>query len=152
MDTIIRQPHPHFVLIKEHYPQFFHLRGRKNEPVWYERPPKVNLRAMKDAGVDLDALLRHYAMVTEFGWQYLEPDDMQRSITVIDLEGMRMTDFAGEVVDFTRKCSAFTADHYPERAGHVIVVNVPSWFKSESLRTYLCVICICCEYANPLLF
>mmetsp|Transcript_20477 Transcript_20477/g.33957 ORF Transcript_20477/g.33957 Transcript_20477/m.33957 type:complete len:479 (-) Transcript_20477:125-1561(-) len=129
MDTIIRAPHPHFVFIKQHYPQFFHLRGRNNEPVWYERPPKVNLRAMRDAGVDLDALLRHYAMVTDFGWQYLEPDDGQRSITVIDLDGMRMTDFAGEVVDFTRKCSAFTGDHYPERAGYVIVVNVPSWFK-----------------------
>lgn len=131
MDHQIRKPSPHFATIKQHYPQFFHLRGRNNEPVWYERPPGVNLRALREAGVNLEALLLHYATVTEFGWQYLETDDMGRSITVIDLEGMRMTDFAGEVVDFTRKCSASTGDHYPERAGHVIVVNVPSWFKSK---------------------
>lgn len=128
MDYIIKSPHPHFELIKQHYPQFFHLRGRKNEPVWYERPPGVNLKALSNAGVDLDTLLRHYAMVTEFGWQYLEPDDMGRSITVIDLDGIKMTDFVGDVVDFTKKCSAFTGDHYPERAGYVFVINVPYWF------------------------
>jgi hypothetical protein len=128
MDQIIKSPHPYFELIKQHYPQFFHLRGRKNEPVWYERPPGVNLKALSSAGVDLDALLRHYAMVTEFGWQYLEPDDMGRSITVIDLDGIKMTDFVGDVVDFTKKCSAFTGSHYPERAGYVFVINVPYWF------------------------
>ena len=128
MDHIIKSPHPHFELIKQHYPQFFHLRGRNNEPVWYERPPGVNLKALLSAGVDLDALLRHYAMVTEFGWQYLCPDDMGRSITVIDLDGIKMTDFVGDVVDFTKKCSAFTGSHYPERAGYVFVINVPYWF------------------------
>ena len=128
MDNIINMPHPNFELIKQHYPQYFHLRGRNNEPVWYEKPPQVNLRAMANAGVDLNAVLRHYAMVTEFGWQYLEPDDMGRSITVIDLDGIKMTDFVGEVVDFTKKCSAFTGDHYPERAGYVFVINVPYWF------------------------
>merc|ERR1712224_851190 len=25
-------------------------------------------------------------------------------------------------------CSRFTGQHYPERAGHVIVINVPRWF------------------------
>jgi CRAL/TRIO domain len=128
MDTIIKSPHQFFELIKQHYPQYFHLRGRNNEPVWYEKPPAVNLKALMSSGVDLDGLLRHYAMVTEFGWQYLEPDDMARSITVIDLEGIKMTDFVGDVVDFTKKCSAFTGQHYPERAGYVFVINVPYWF------------------------
>ena len=40
-----------------------------------------------------------------------------------------MTDFVGECVDFVRQATAFTAAHYPERAGHVFVINVPSWFK-----------------------
>ena len=40
-----------------------------------------------------------------------------------------MTDFVGESVDFVKKASAFSAQHYPERAGFVFVVNVPSWFK-----------------------
>ena len=131
MDTILKEPHEKFELIKQHYPHYFHLRGRNNEPVYYEKPAKTNLRALRAGGVDLDKLLRHYAMITEFGWQCVERDDMARSITVIDLQGIRLMDFAGECIDFVRKASAFTGAHYPERAGHVLVINVPSWFKGE---------------------
>lgn len=131
MDHQIRIPNPNFELVKEHYPQYFHLRGRNNEPVWYERPAGVNLKALRELGVGVDELLLHYATMTEFGWQFNELDDMARSITVIDMEGVRLADFAGEVVDFTRKCSVSTGDHYPERAGHVIIVNVPYWFSGE---------------------
>jgi len=129
MDTILHEPQPNFEVIKANYPQYFHLRSKDNEPVWYEKPAKVNLKVLKKAGVTLDKLLQHYAMTTEFGWQYLERDDLARSVTVIDLEGMRFTDFAGDVVDFVRRASAFSGQHYPERAGHVFVINVPTWFK-----------------------
>ena len=114
---------------KQHYPHYYHLKGRNGEPVFFELPPKTNLQAMRKGGVDLPSLLRHYAMVTEFQWQFVERDDFARSITVIDLEGMRMTDFVGECVDYVRKCSEFTGQHYPERAGTVLVINVPGWFK-----------------------
>jgi len=68
-------------------------------------------------------------MVTEFQWQCVERDDFAKSITVLDLEGMRMMDFVGECVEYVKKASAFTGQHYPERAGYVLVVNVPGWFQ-----------------------
>lgn len=68
-------------------------------------------------------------MVTEFQWQYLVRDDLQRSIYIIDLDGIRLGDFVGEVVDFVKKASVLSAQHYPERAGFVFVINVPAWFK-----------------------
>jgi CRAL/TRIO domain len=128
IDTILLEPHPNFELIKQHYPHYFHLRGKNGEPVFFEQPPKTNLAALKSGGIDLKGLVRHYAMVTEFQWQFIEPDDLARSITVLDLEGMRMRDFVGECVEYVKMCSQFTGQHYPERAGHVIVVNVPRWF------------------------
>jgi hypothetical protein len=129
IDYILREPSPNFALIKEHYPHFYHGRGRGGECCYYEQPPKTNLKALKQGGVTIDALLHHYAMVTEFQWQYLERDDLARSITIIDLEGIRFMDFAGEVIDFVKRASAFTGQHYPERAGLVFVINVPGWFK-----------------------
>jgi hypothetical protein len=129
IDAILTSAHPNFELIKSHYPHFYHLRGRKGEPVFFERPPKTNLAALRAGGISLKALLHHYAMVTEFQWQCVELDDFARSITVIDLEGIRMTDFVGECVDYVRKCSEFTGQNYPERAGFVLVINVPGWFK-----------------------
>lgn len=129
IDTILRQASPDFDIIKKHYPHFCHGRGRNGEPCFYEQPPKTNLPALREAGVTLDKLLRHYTMVTEFQWQYLERDDLARSIYIIDLDGIRMTDFVGEAVDFVKKAAGFSAQHYPERAGYVFVINVPGWFK-----------------------
>jgi hypothetical protein len=129
IDTILREPSEKFHIIKQYYPHYCHYRGKNNEPCFYEQPPKTNLSALRKNGVTLDKLLRHYTMVTEYQWQYLERDDLARSIYIIDLDGIRMTDFVGEAVDFVKKASAFSAQHYPERAGYVFVINVPGWFK-----------------------
>jgi len=128
MDNILFEAHPLFEMVKHHYPHYYHLRGKQNEPVFYEQPPKTDLEAMRRGGMDLHGLVRHYAMVTEFQWQFIEKNDFARGITVLDLDGMRMMDFAGEVIEYVKMCSTFTGQHYPERAGHVIVVNVPRWF------------------------
>mmetsp|Transcript_21077 Transcript_21077/g.29756 ORF Transcript_21077/g.29756 Transcript_21077/m.29756 type:complete len:471 (+) Transcript_21077:228-1640(+) len=129
MDYILDEAFPHFELIKANYPHFFHLRGRNNEPVYYESPAKIDLKALRRGGVTFDELLRHYAMVTEFCWQYVEGDDFSKSIYIIDLEGIRITDFVGECVDFLKSTAKFTGAHYPERSGYIMVINVPSWFK-----------------------
>ncbi|GKZ00491.1 hypothetical protein MPSEU_001001600 [Mayamaea pseudoterrestris] len=129
IDTILHQPMPDFALIKQHYPHFCHGTGKRGEPCFYEQPPKTNLKALREGGVTLDKLLRHYAMVSEYQWQFVCRDDLQRSIYIIDLQGIRMGDFVGEVVDFVKKASALSAMHYPERAGSVFVINVPSWFR-----------------------
>lgn len=129
MNTILKEPHEHFELIKEHYPHYYHLKGLKGEYCYYECPPKTNLKALKAAGLQIDDLLRHYAFVTEFGWQYIDRNDFGRSIYIIDLQGIRISDFVGECVDFVKKTASFTGEHYPERAGLIYVINVPSWFK-----------------------
>jgi len=128
MDHIITDPHPNFTVIKKNYPHYYHLRGLKNEPCYYEKPPDINLKALRAAGVTMDDLLRHFALTCEFMWTLIEPSETGKSIYVIDLRGMGMRDFAGEVVDFVKKTSAFTAAHYPERSGSIFVINVPSWF------------------------
>ena len=128
-DQVLFEAWPSFELVKQHYPHFFHGTGRNGQPVFFEQPPKTDLKALRAGGVDLPKLLDHYAMIAEFQWQVVERDDFQRSIYIIDLAGIRMSDFVGECVDFVRTASAFTAAHYPERAGHVYVVNVPGWFR-----------------------
>jgi len=129
VDTILREASPHFELIKQEYPHFCFGKGKLGEPCFYEQPPKTNLKALRAGGVTLDLLLRHYVQVSEFQWQFLERDDLQRSVYIIDLNGIRFGDFVGEVVDFVKLASALSAQHYPERAGYVFVINVPAWFK-----------------------
>lgn len=129
IDSILHEPHPNFDLIKRHYPHFFHLRGKRNEPVYYESPAKMNLEALKAAGLSMADLLRHYAFLTEFMWSSnVEPSDEGKSIYVIDLDGIRLQDFVGDVVRFVKSAADFTSKHYPERSGNIFVVNVPRWF------------------------
>lgn len=104
IDTLLLQAHPHFELIKKHYPHYYHLTGRNGEPVFFEQPPKTDLQALKAGGINLDLLVRHYTMVTEFQWQYIERDDHAQSITVLDLDGIRMIDFVGDWYVFPWWC------------------------------------------------
>jgi hypothetical protein len=126
---ILKEPFPLFDLIRANYPLYCHLKGLNGESVYYEKPPQTNLKLLKANGAGLDLMLRYYAMVTEFGWQWLDRSDSGKSIYIIDLNGIRLTDFAGEVIDFVRKASAFTGANYPERSGCIFIINVPSWFK-----------------------
>jgi len=128
MDHVLSQPHPTIQVIKENYPHYFHLRGKKNECCYYEKPPKIDLANLRKSGIELEALLKHYAICCEYMWTNIEPSEEGKSIYVIDLEGMGFRDFAGEVVDFVKRASKFTGDHYPERSGSIFVINVPSWF------------------------
>lgn len=128
MDTILDEPFVFYQLVKKYYPHFYHLRGRNNEPVYYESPAKTDLKKLKKAGMKMEDLLRYYALVTEYMWQRIEPTEEGKSIYVIDLDGIGIMDFVGDVIDFVRKTSSFTGAHYPERSGTIFVINVPSWF------------------------
>jgi hypothetical protein len=129
IDTILRRPNPRFALIKQHYLHYFHMRGKNNEPCFYEIPAKTNLKALREGGVSVEDLLQHYAMIVEYQWQIVERSDSAKSLYIIDLQGIRFGDFMGDVMDFVKRASAFCNQHYPERAGTVYIINVPSWFK-----------------------
>jgi hypothetical protein len=128
MDTCLLEPHPHIKTIKANYPHYFHLRGKKNECCYYEKPAKMNVPELKKNGIGMEPLLKHYAICCDYMWTKIEDSEEGKSIYVIDLDGIGFRDFAGEVVDFVKKASTFTGDHYPERSGSIFVVNVPSWF------------------------
>lgn len=128
IDTILVEPHPTFETIKKYYPQYFHGRSREGLPVYYERPGKIDLPALKREGLSIDDLLRHYMYITEYLWRVIEPIDTGRSITVLDVTGIGMYDLGGEVLDFIKRASSFTGAHYPERSAHIFIINIPGWF------------------------
>lgn len=128
VDNILVTPHPTFSIIKKYYPQYFHGRTKAGLPVYYEQPGKINLPALKREGLSLDDLLRHYMYITEYLWRVIEPSDTGRSVTVLDVSGIGMSDLGGEVLDFIKRASSFTGAHYPERSAHIFIINIPGWF------------------------
>ncbi|TMW65327.1 hypothetical protein Poli38472_007969 [Pythium oligandrum] len=128
LDTILSQPWEPFRTIKNNYPHYYHKRGNNGEPVYYEKPGKINLKGLKAAQVTLKDLMHNYLMVTEFLWQVLEPDDNKKCISVLDVEGIGISDFVGEAVEYVRNAASVSGSHYPERCAYIFIINVPSWF------------------------
>ncbi|CAI5735752.1 unnamed protein product [Hyaloperonospora brassicae] len=128
IDSILEEPNPYFRIIKDNYPHYYHKRGKNGEPVYYEKPGKINLKALKNAGLTLDDLMHNLLMITEFLWQVIEQDDNGKGISVLDVDGIGISDFAGEAVEYVRKAASLSGKHYPERCAYIYVINVPSWF------------------------
>jgi hypothetical protein len=130
MDNILRRPHPKYHIIKKYYPHWFHLRAKSGLPVYYERPSKIDLKALKAEGITMDDLLYHYRFITEFLWVYVQPHEPPegKSITVLDIHGMGMKDAGGQVTEFIRAASGFTGAHYPERCSQIFILNAPWYF------------------------
>jgi len=131
VDTILREPNPHFDLIQKNYVHYFHGKGYNGEPVFYEIPSKLNLKAMRQGGLTMQAMIRYYVQLAEFQWQYVNRDDNSSSIVVVDLEGIRLKylkNFVGEGRDFIFGVSDLAEAHYPGRPGKTILLNPPGWF------------------------
>ena len=117
IDVLLSEPHPQFTTIKQHYPHYYHGRGKRGEPVYYELPAQINLKELKRSGIDLSSLLRHYLLVTDFCWTVLERvqhGPQSQSIYVLDLEGIKLKDFVGDVAKFVKEAASLTSQHYPE--------------------------------------
>ena len=46
----------------------------------------------------MENMLRHYMSVCEFCWTVLEPSETGRALTILDVEGIGLKDFAGQVI------------------------------------------------------
>lgn len=71
--------------------------------MWIELPGRIDLPAIRSAGVSPEALQRHYVFVTEYLWGVLEPDfENGQAVTVLDVQGLGMRDLAGEALGFVK--------------------------------------------------
>lgn len=130
MWKMLKEAGPFFRVIKQHYPHFYHFKSKQGWCCYYEKVTKINLPGLKEAGVTLDDMVRHYMFSAEFLWTYLDPKEDGKSITIIDCEGMGISQLTGEVMGFIRGANSFYGRHFPEKAGRIFVINVPMLFSA----------------------
>jgi hypothetical protein len=73
--VLLQEPQVNFELIKAHYPHFMHKRAKSGHCVYFEQLGKIQLAPMKERGVTLPMLLRHYQFITEFLWKHVDPSE-----------------------------------------------------------------------------
>lgn len=126
---ILARPHPLFRVIKKHTNQFFYGRGREGPVVYYETPKAADLPALSRLGVGVEDLVYHFVYISEFLYQRLDAAPDAQCISVVDCSGIGVADFGGAVVDFLKKVSAVTQQHYPERSFSIVCINAPFSFR-----------------------
>lgn len=139
-DTILLQAHPHLELIKSCGTQYYHKHDKLNRIVYIERPKDIKLAELRKAGIGMPELLFHYRYITEYLWQVLDQDeDEGRIFSILDMKGIGLTDFVGEVIEFTKQATGIIQSHYPERSGHIFLVNASFTFSAiwKLVKTFL---------------
>ena len=128
IDGILDEPQPHFNNIKRCYPHFCCGRTRCGNIVYYEQVGHIDLQGLKRMGLSIDALLRHYIFATEYMWRITHPRRDGRVLTIFDVEGVAISDLAGDAKQFLTRSMALVQAHYPERSLKILIVNAPGWF------------------------
>ncbi|KAG2525447.1 hypothetical protein BBO99_00005536 [Phytophthora kernoviae] len=138
VDSILAMPQTHYDTIKAHYTQFLHKHDKLGHPIFVEKIGSINIPQLKKAGIDQDALFRHYLFTMEFTLKYAAhqicpcdacaSSDTQKMCIILDARGIGMRDMGGEGFEFIRRCTSVMQRHYPQRSFKIFIVNVPSWF------------------------
>jgi hypothetical protein len=129
IDTILEGPHPHFELIKQHWPHYFLYFARNGDPVYIERSGELDVPTLLTHGVTVEDLLFHCVHATEYLYKKLFKNaDTQKLIHIFDLSTANLADLKGEARVFLRRVLGLLQQHYLERSKVIIVANAPGWF------------------------
>ncbi len=121
--------HDHFEKIKELYPHWLCGKGLQGHMVYYEKPGKVNMKELLNAGLTVEKMIRYYTFICEVVWRKMDlREDEGQLISVFDCEGIRFRDIWSEATKFMKGASSVVQSHYVERCARIYVVNIPSWF------------------------
>ena len=129
-DRILEIPHTKFELIRPHFNCFYYHRAQNGAPVWIDCPAGSDLEVMEKLGVSEGDLIFHYIWITEFLWKFISPGDLDRCLTIYNLEGLGVTTFKGKKKKVITRIMKLFGDHYPERTFKLYITNGPWWFNS----------------------
>ncbi|OQS00525.1 serine protease family S09A [Thraustotheca clavata] len=132
IDHILQRPHPHFKVIKESYIHLTHKEDKNGHIISIELAGsmKKGMQHFLSLGVVETDVVYHLGFYNEFLWNVIDrrPLPLGTMLKIVDMNGVSLTDFGGDVVSFMKQCSSVGELYYPERLYKVFIVNPPSWF------------------------
>ena len=67
---------------------------------------------------------------TEYLWSKLEPDEMQKTFSIIDMKGLTFSMLVGETMKYVKKAIGTLGENYPERSYKTVILNASSAFST----------------------
>ncbi|KAK1766483.1 sec14 cytosolic factor, partial [Phialemonium atrogriseum] len=117
----------------KYYPQYYHKTDKDGRPLYIEQLGSIDLTAMY-------SITTAERMLTNLAVEYERVADprlpacsrkagvlLETCCTIMDLKGVGISK-AGQVYSYVRQASALSQNYYPERLGHLYVINAPWGF------------------------
>lgn len=121
--------------VMAYYPQYYHKTDKDGRPVYIEQLGKVDLDAMRKITTD-------ERMVQNLVVEYEKLADprlpaasrkagqlLETCCSILDFKGVGLGK-AGQVYGYIQQTSAISQNYYPERLGHMYLINAPWGFST----------------------
>jgi hypothetical protein len=132
-ETVPNWTYPEKEAIFQYYPQYYHKTDKDGRPVYIEKLGSIDLTKMHEITTD-------ERMLTNLAVEYERVADprlpacsrkaghlLETCCTIMDLKGVALMR-ASQVYGYIRKASEMSQNYYPERLGHLYVINAPWGF------------------------
>ena len=120
--------------VKKIYPHGYHKTDKLGRPIYIELISKINLDELFKTTTD-ERLIKYYVQEYERLMKYRFPSCSKRmgkiidqSFTILDLEGIGVTNLIGRTRKFLSIATKIGQDYYPENMGIMFLINTSSFF------------------------
>jgi len=129
----------------EAYPQGYHKCDKLGRPVYIQLLGKVNVEAMKRVTNEQRMIKFHIQEYERCGkvilpvCSKLAGRNIDQTFGIMDVKGVGLSHFSGEVKRLLGLITKYDQDNYPEMLGHICVINAPWVFRTiwAVVRGYL---------------
>jgi CRAL/TRIO domain len=129
--TILRRPPKKHDLIRSLFPTSLYQHDRAGNVVMVEKWGEVDVHRIRRLGIPFDEIINTYMYDTEWLWRIANPHPEDKITLIMDLKDVSFETFtAWDTMRLIKKRIEIGCNHYPNRASHLLVVNVPPFFAS----------------------
>jgi hypothetical protein len=128
---ILDQPPPNHDLIRALFPTSLYQQDRAGNQVMIEKWGEVQVDKIRKLGFSISEMINTYMYDTEWLWRIAIPDPRDKITLIMDLKDISFeTITAWDAMRLIKKRIEIGCNHYPNRAAHLMVINVPHFFAS----------------------
>jgi hypothetical protein len=132
-ETVPTWTYPEKADVFKYYPQYYHKTDKDGRPVYIEKLGGIDLTKMHEITTD-ERMLMNLAVEYERVADPRLPACSRKAghlletcCTIMDLKGVALMR-ASQVYSYIRQASDMSQNYYPERLGHLYVINAPWGF------------------------
>ena len=125
---------PEKLELKKYYPHGYHKVDKSGRPIYFQLLSKLNIKKVFEISSQ-ERLMKYFIQEYEKAIKYKFPACskvkgtlIDASFTILDMEGVGITDLLGDTKQFLSNVLKIGQDYYPENLAKMIIINANRFF------------------------